>query len=127
MEILLFEDGVKAHIDPKTQLVAFAEHQFSLKVPQTTGSVNISQTGHAWSRHHLTTIARSVLTGAANQTPDWQHLWYQRLKTRMDSRISCLAWALKIFHGCNPHTQLSSAMRFITKKHYNSIEIINQI
>lgn len=49
------------------------------------------------------------LAAPTNQAPDCQHLWYQKVKTRVISRISCLALPEKIwqiFNGRNPHTPL---------------------
>lgn len=63
-----------------------------------------SQTWYAWSRHQLTT--GSMLTGADNQPwlePDCQHLWYQKLKRSVNSRIS---WRFGFFYGQNPRAQL---------------------
>lgn len=52
-------------------------------------------------------MSRPMLTGSANQPPDWLLIgstwWYQKLKVRANSRLSCLALAEKIW--TDPQTQ----------------------
>lgn len=99
-----------------------------------------SQTWYAWSRHQLTT--GSMLTGADNQPwlePDCQHLWYQKLKRSVNSRIS---WRFGFFLWAKPTcstlllnpqmwlcltgNKLPNRKRFITKMHFYNKEIISQ-
>lgn len=65
-----------------------------------TGPIQISQAWRAWSRHQVTALAGSVLTGS-NQAPECV-----RLGTRSSKQESVAEtfWHWQVFHGRKPHT-----------------------
>lgn len=60
----------------------------SLKLPCVPGSIEMSKMWHAdsWYRQLLTTLTRPVLSGAANQALDWQHLETQAAREQQQQK-----------------------------------------